>query len=193
MNNDIQRLINARNAYENSLKKATNLNNLIKKNNRVTAANTKLKNLRARKNATPANYKNAYKEIRNARNNLFKSARASLNKFRALPNPPANPNWVPWDLRFMRIHGLIHRHLSVLRNRGAGRGGVNLPRNKQVKTIQRFSRGLIARKRLANPHWGRTYANVVAGRPGIGERAIRKRLGFNNPNLIGQMYKNIKA
>jgi hypothetical protein len=50
-----------------------------------------------------------------------------------------------------------------------------------ARVIQARVRGMLTRLHLANPAWGRTYANVVAGRPGLGYRAVQRRV-FKRPN-----------
>ena len=54
-------------------------------------------------------------------------------------------------------------------------------RNNAARIIQARVRGMLTRLHLANPSWGRTYANVVTGRRGLGYRAVNRRV-FRRPN-----------
>jgi hypothetical protein len=54
-------------------------------------------------------------------------------------------------------------------------------RNRAARTIQARVRGMLTREHLTNPSWGRTYANVVAGRKGLGYRAVMAML-TRSPN-----------
>jgi hypothetical protein len=61
-----------------------------------------------------------------------------------------------------------------------------------ARVIQARVRGMLTRLHLANPAWGRTYANVVAGRPGLGHRAVQRRV-FNRPNNMRAYGARIRA
>ena len=61
-----------------------------------------------------------------------------------------------------------------------------------ARVIQARVRGMLTRLHLANPAWGRTYANVVAGRPGLGHRAVKRRV-FNRPNNMCAYGARIRA
>jgi hypothetical protein len=61
-----------------------------------------------------------------------------------------------------------------------------------ARVIQARVRGMLTRLHLANPSWGRTYANVVAGRPGLGHRAVQRRV-FNRPNNMRAYGARIRA
>jgi hypothetical protein len=60
-------------------------------------------------------------------------------------------------------------------------------RHNAARIIQARVRGMLTRGHLANPNWGRekrTWANVVAGRPGrpgLGYKAVQRRV-MNPPN-----------
>jgi hypothetical protein len=61
-----------------------------------------------------------------------------------------------------------------------------------ARVIQARVRGMLTRLHLANPAWGRTYANVVAGRPGLGYRAVMRRV-FQRPNNMRAYGASIRA
>jgi len=61
-----------------------------------------------------------------------------------------------------------------------------------ARVIQARVRGMLTRLHLANPAWGRTYANVVAGRRGLGYRAVQRRV-FNRPNNMRAYGASIRA
>lgn len=65
-------------------------------------------------------------------------------------------------------------------------------RNNAARIIQSRVRGMLTRLHLANPAWGRTYANVVAGRPGLGYRAVQRRV-FQRPNNMRAYGSSIRA
>ena len=61
-----------------------------------------------------------------------------------------------------------------------------------ARVIQARVRGMLTRLHLANPAWGRTYANVVAGRPGLGHRAVMRSV-FQRPNNMRAYGARIRA
>ena len=65
-------------------------------------------------------------------------------------------------------------------------------RNWAAKTIQARVRGMLTRLHLANTTWGRTYANAAAGRPGLGYRAVHRRV-FNRPTNMRAYGARIRA
>jgi len=60
-----------------------------------------------------------------------------------------------------------------------------------ARVIQARVRGMLTRMRLANPAWGRTYANIVAGRPGLGHKAVMRM--FQRPNNMRAYGARIRA
>jgi hypothetical protein len=61
-----------------------------------------------------------------------------------------------------------------------------------ARVIPARVRGMLTRGHLANPAWGRTYANIVAGRPGLGHRAVMRRV-FERPNNMRAYGARIRA
>ena len=65
-------------------------------------------------------------------------------------------------------------------------------RNNAARIIQARVRGMLTRAHLANPAWGRTYANVAAGRHGLGHRAVMRSV-FERPNNMRAYGARIRA
>ena len=65
-------------------------------------------------------------------------------------------------------------------------------RNNAARIIQARVRGMLTRLHLANPAWGRTYANAAAGRPGLGHRAVMRSV-FQRPNNMRAYGARIRA
>jgi hypothetical protein len=68
---------------------------------------------------------------------------------------------------------------------------VHRRRNNAARIIQARVRGMLTRSHLANPTYGRTYANVTAGRLGLGGRAIMRM--FERPNNMRAYGARIRA
>lgn len=76
-------------------------------------------------------------------------------------------------------------------NRRRAERAANTRRNNAARIIQTRVRGMLTRSRLANPAYGRTYANVAAGRLGLGGRAVMRM--FNRPNNMRAAGARIRA
>lgn len=168
----------ARNEYEKHMKQLTHMNKIVENLDRLMILGVRLRKLRNNKNAKPANFKNLHKNLRNTKNRLngrLANARAALTQ---TPYPIYLVGYGGHNNTIVRlkqdIFNRYSRHLRMLQARSRN-VMPRVPTNNQIRTIQRFSRGLIARKRMNNPYWGRTYANVVAGRPGIGAKSVMRK------------------
>jgi hypothetical protein len=168
------------------MKQLTHMNNIVKDLDRLMILGDRLRFLRIRRNAKPANFKNLHKNLRNTKTRLngrLANARAALTQ---TPYPIFLVGYTGRNNTIVRLkQNIFNRYSRQLRTLEARSRNVmpRIPTNNQIRTIQRFSRGLITRKRMNNPYWGRTYANVVAGRPGIGARSVMRKLTKGNNNL----------
>ncbi len=168
----------ARNEYEKHMKQLTQMNKIVEDMNRLAILGVRMRKLRNNKNAKPANFKNLHKNIRNTKariNGRLANARAVLIQ---TPYPAFAAGYGGHNNTIVRLkQGIFNRYSrNLLTHRSrAAQIMPRIPTNNQIKTIQRFSRGLITRKRMNNPYWGRTYANVVAGRPGIGAKSVMRK------------------
>jgi hypothetical protein len=180
-----------RTAALTSYLRGINLNNIHANVERHRLLYLKLRNLRSNPNATPANYKKIYNNMTPLKNTLRRKitqAHNTLNtrlRHETRPNQylPPGPNTPPFTHN-PRWHAYqeASRHLRSLRTlkNGVNWRVKNIPTAAQVSILQRLARGLITRKRLNNPFWGRSYANVAAGRPGIGYKSVQRRLSKLN-------------
>lgn len=160
------------------MKQLTHMNRIVEDMNRLAILGVRLRTLRTKSNAKPANFKNLHKNIRNTKNRINRrlaNARAALvqTPYPVFAGGYGGPNNIVVRLK-QGIYNRYSRNLRTHRIR-ANQIMPRVPTNNQIRTIQRFSRGLITRKRMNNPFWGRTYANVVASRPGIGAKSVMRK------------------
>ena len=102
-----------------------------------------------------------------------------------MPNSPKKPNSPKTAARRRAMANELAR-LTRRAEQAAYRR-----RNNAARIIQARVRGMLTRSHLANPYWGRTYANVAAGRPGLGHRAILRM--FERPNNMRAHGARIRA
>ena len=160
------------------MKQLTHMNRIVEDMNRLVILSDRLRTLRTKPNAKPSNFKNLHRNLRNTKarlNRRLANARAVLIQ---TPYPVFAGGYGGHNNTIVRLkQGIYNRYSRNLRTHRIRANQImpRIPTNNQIRTIQRFSRGLITRKRMNNPYWGRTYANVVAGRPGIGARSVMRK------------------
>jgi len=149
-------------------------------------ARLELNALRRNRTATQTNFKRVYNKLepleRQLLINVIKARQAFKNR------PRGNFGNVPLGIPMNQVAAHMNRVRTAQRNSEnkafvtrmyfALLAKPGIP-SRKAKTIQRFARGFITRKRLNNPTWGKpSYSNVVRtgnARP-LGTRAVYAKL-----------------